>query len=1316
MKRFLFISFLCVISSISFAQVGVNNDCASAFNFTPVTTCGATAYNLRNATASGGVFGASNYDAWYNFTTPAGVTSVTITISGYGSSLNNTNTFVQAFNSTSCPTDLSTLIATSSSGSSTLSLTGLTPNTQYYFRVYSTTNPTGNPTNQWNYSICVSYTPVLANDLCTNATTVTPVTTCGATTNQTLLNATATGSPTNVAGTTNDVWYTFTTPANIRNIQIAASGFGANLSSANTYIEAFTSSSCAAGVFTGTSIATTASGTSTLSLTNLTPSTQYYFRVFTTASATGGATTDWGFSICVSYTAVPSNDDCANALTLTPGTTNSSGSVLNATASGTTVGCATGTPDDDVWYKFTTTSTQTYATITVTPGSTLSTNGAMIQVYSGTCGSLTSIACGQNTLTISSGLSVSTQYYVRVYSSSAYSTTPASAAVTNNFSILVTAPIATTNITAGKMNEVYRQTVLSAANILNDPWEVTYGPDNYLWVTEAKGYKLNRIHPVTGAKQVVLDVSQGSTFFSSPADQAFNCQFANGAGAQGGFAGMALHPKFLDPSSPQNYVYIAYVHSNPSTAVFVNRIVRFFYNTSTNKLESPVSICDTIPGSQDHNSQRMIITPMTQGGNDYYLFYAAGDMGAGQQYPTLNITRPMKAQHINAYEGKILRFALSDTCSGTGNQKWIPDSNPYNNTAPIVGKSAVWSIGMRNNQGFAYNPALNILYGSSHGPFSDDEINIIEGFKNYGHPLVVGYAADGNYNGTTTPGLSTSISVGVPFGWTGGSYTADGQAAAASSAPPIGNEMNNVNTINANASLYGAYKDPIFSAYPGTGSGTVSSIWSAATTPGNAGWHSEGWSGLDLYTHTYIPGWKNSLLAAGLKWGRTIRLKLNNAGTAVIPVAGADTVTYFQSSNRYRDIAFAPNGREIYLAMDRSPAGSAATVGNPAATVSACAGCVIKYEFLGYNSSAGTSTIPTSIPIDAGTINNCATGTAVTINAENGNNNLWVPITGPDGNIVAEINANGNNLGNITSSFYTKAGAARQTGGGVKYMNRNITINVQNQPTSNVSVRLYITADELQDMITSTGGSVSGITDIGIFKNTDGCGNALSATPTSQTITGRYTHGTYGYAIQSDISSFSTFYFMSTSATLPANVITFKATAVGDDAKLQWTVEDQQNVERYVIERSNNGINFTAVGSIDAKGSANEKIDYHFTDINAASFASTVYYRIKIADKDGSAKYTNVQSVSFENFTRAFVSVQPNPVVNNATVLVTSTTEEMAQLRITDNTGRIVISRNIRLIKGRNTLELNVSGLPSGLYYVDITGKNINQKTKLVKQ
>jgi glucose/arabinose dehydrogenase len=1324
MKRILFISFLCAISFVSYAQPDA---CTTPFNLTPQTTCGATAnHSLQNSTATGSPTNAAGTtnDVWYTFTTPAGITSVVITLSNPGQYV-QTNAYIEAFSGGSCGsgtfsgTSLGTSAVTTASGTS-LSLNSLSGSTQYYFRVFTITANTGTtPANRWDFDICVSYTPVLVNDLCSSATNLTPTTSCGATGSQTLLNATTTGSPTNGAGTTRDVWYTFTTPANIRNVQIAASGFGTNLTSSNTYIEAFTASSCAAGVFTGTSIATTASGTSSLSLTNLTPSTQYYFRVFTTGTATGGATTDWGFSICVSYTAVPSNDDCAGALTLTAGTTNSTGSVLNATASGTTVGCATGTPDDDVWYKFTTGSTQTFATITVTAGATLSADGAMIQVYSGACGSLTSIACGQSELTISSGLSTSTQYYVRVYSLSAYSTTPASASVTNSFSILVTSPSSTT-ITSGKMNEVYRETILSAANVLADPWEVTYGPDNYLWVTEAKGYKLNRIHPVTGAKQVVLDISQNSTFFSSPADQAFNCQFANGTGAQGGFAGMALHPKFLDAGSPQNYVYISYVHSNPSTAVFVNRIVRFFYNTSTNKLESPVSICDTIPGSQDHNSQRMIIVPMTQGGSDYYLFYAAGDMGAGQQYPTANIVRPMKAQVLNAYEGKILRFALSDSCSGVSNQKWIPDSNPYNNVSPIVGKSAVWSIGMRNNQGFAYNSALNILYGSSHGPFSDDEINIIEGFKNYGHPLVIGYAADGNYNGTTTPGLSTSISVGVPFGWTGGSYTTDGQAAAASSAPPVGNETTNMGTINASAALYGAYQDPIFSAYPGTGTGTVSSIWSAASTPGNAGWHSEGWSGLDLYTHTLIPGWKNSLLAAGLKWGRTIRLKLNATGTAVIPVAGADTVTYFQSTNRYRDIAFAPNGKEIFLAMDRSAAASAATVGSPPSTVGSCLGCVIRYEFLGYTPSGTSpfpSTIPTSIAIDSSTSAGCVTATAVTINAENGNNNLWVPITGPNGDIIAEIDANSNNLGDITTSFFTRTGNPVRTGFGNKYLNRNVTINVQNNPPATpVSVRLYLTAQELADMVATSGSGVTGIADLSVFKNSDPCGTTMASSALGQTVTGRYVQSTYGHAIQFDVTSFSSFYFMSSSSTLPFDLFSFTGKAIADNSKLEWVVNNEVDVISYTVERSLDNTTFEKIGTVDAKNIPATNLTYNFIDYNAGKLANKVYYRVHSNENNGVKKYTNIIDVSFGALQDVYVNVFPNPVAEKTTVTINAIADETAQLNVVDNTGRTIQTIEVNLVKGKNIVQLDMSNYKAGVYYLDINGKAINEKVKLIKQ
>jgi glucose/arabinose dehydrogenase len=295
------------------------------------------------------------------------------------------------------------------------------------------------------------------------------------------------------------------------------------------------------------------------------------------------------------------------------------------------------------------------------------------------------------------------------------------------------------------MNEVYKQTTLSGSGVLQYPWEITYGPDNNLWITESRGSKVYKMDPNTGTKTTVLDISLGSTWLPSPSDS-LNVQF-NSGWPQGGLAGLAIHPNFLDGTGLHDYVYISYVHRNlggssPTGLIFRNKLVRFKYNSGTGKLETPAVICDTLPGSNDHNSQRIIIAPVTTGGTNY-LFYASGDMGAGQ---FSNRTRPNKAQNPASYEGKILRFNI-DTVGGL---PWVPTDNPYSST------SAVWSIGIRNNQGFAYNPSLNILYGASHGPYSDDEINIIQQFKNYGHPLIEGFV-DGNYDGAFVQGTDTSV-------------------------------------------------------------------------------------------------------------------------------------------------------------------------------------------------------------------------------------------------------------------------------------------------------------------------------------------------------------------------------------------------------------------------------------------------------------------------------------------------------------------------------------------------------------------------------
>lgn len=1107
-----------------------------------------------------------------------------------------------------------------------------------------------------------------SNNTCATATILTINPNCNST-NGDLYLANST-SPTGSCGNRADVWYQFTVPANTSSITINVSltSNPSSLTVNNTFIELFNTANC---TLNGNAVQG-CQGIQTPRTYSVTAGATYYFRIYTSASPTTNPTR-WGFNVCVT-----SNDNCNTSATITPGTS-LNGNLFNAsTSTGVPVGCATGTPDDDVWFRFVAISNHATITLSNFGGNISSTNG-MIQVFNGSagCGSLTSIACGRGNVNIPSGLNIGTTYFIRVYTSGAGQagfTGPGS-----YFQISVT-PSAPVIVSSGRMKEMYQQTILSSINTLDNPWEVTYGPDNKLWITESKGYRLYRMDPVTGNRDTVLDISQGSSFLPI-ADQIFNMQFSISTNnPQGGFAGMALHPKFLDATDPKNFVYVSYVHTfivnnNPNGVYYTNRLVRFTYSTSTGKLGSPVSLCDTLPGSNDHNSQRMIIVPVS---GTPYLFYASGDMGSGQFN---NRLRPMKAGLVDSYEGKILRFNLeADTDPGTLDQ-WIPNDNPFNVTLGV--QTAVWALGIRNNQGFAYDTALNKLYGSSHGPYSDDEINIIEPGRHYGHPYVIGFKADNNYNGS---------SAGAPLTTAGG----------VSTCPIIVNENNNADSIGA------SYKDPLFSAYAAN-QATVNNIWS--TNPSNGGWPSEGWSGLDLYTHTLVPGWKKSLVSASLKWGRLVRTRLNATGDSVIATGTTDTVSYFGSVNRFRDLAIHPGGKDLFVIMDRSSTTSGPSAANP--VVPGCPGCVQKYSFIGYADQLGKSTIPAEIDITAGSANSCVTGTTININSSN--NNYWVPITGPDGNIMAEIFANGQSLGEINSSFYKNVGAIRNKGN-ARYMDRNITITPQNQPSSNVKIRLYFSKAEYDALDLNPFSQVSTLTDVKIHKNNDPCLGTISGSTTIINPTFSEVHGANGYMLQADINSFSSFYFGAANLTLPLNLITFRGVYKSGSSYLNWETKNEINSDYFIVERSTNGNIFEEIGKINAKGKVNQNTNYELIDAKASLLGvSNIYYRLKIVDRDGSYSYSSIVLITVPDILITIINIFPNPTRGEATVSISSPKEQKIQWQLVDQAGRVINNQSTVVRKGSNNIPVSLQSLPSGTYFIKVNGPFVSTIQKLQK-
>jgi aldose sugar dehydrogenase len=444
---------------------------------------------------------------------------------------------------------------------------------------------------------------------------------------------------------------------------------------------------------------------------------------------------------------------------------------------------------------------------------------------------------------------------------------------------------------------------------LSHPFEMLYGPDDSLWVTEKTG-RIIKVSPLTGGRRIIATIS--SVYITISRD---GSGVATSIG-QDGVLGMALHPNF-GKGLGKDSVYIAYCYDNDASAA-VDRRIRisaFRYNRNSDPgLTGETTLLQGIPGSNDHNSGRLIIGP------DNKLYYTCGDNGANQFGNKCN---PIRSQNLPAsttdyvnYLGKVLRINMDGT---------IPSDNP------LLGgiRSHVYTLGHRNPQGLVFEmesvggftvpKAGGRLYSSEQGGKVDDELNIITAGQNYGWPRISGNNDNLNYiyynysstGGSCNPGWNDNTNP-TSFGITG--------------------------LTESSASITN-FQPPLFRMYTECGSNPTSVCDLSSTN--NLLWPTLAPSSVDYYWSGQITGWRNSLLVPTLKKGTLYRYKLNAAGDGIV----GDSIPYFRDGNRYRDVAINKDGSKIYLLTDSIGNTSGPTGGSNTSLLNR--GAILEFSFLG---------------------------------------------------------------------------------------------------------------------------------------------------------------------------------------------------------------------------------------------------------------------------------------------------------------------------------------------------------------------------------
>ncbi len=353
----------------------------------------------------------------------------------------------------------------------------------------------------------------------------------------------------------------------------------------------------------------------------------------------------------------------------------------------------------------------------------------------------------------------------------------------------------------------------------------------------------------------------------------------------------------------------------------------------------------------------------------------------------------------------------------------------------------------------------------------------------------------------------------------------------------------------------------------------------------------------------------------------------------------------------------------------------------------------------------------TPAPVAHGDPGNCVSFTPVTINPSN--NNQWIAITDANGDAVAEIKANGNNLGLVSAYAYIHNGSPRENSAYKMFLDRNLTIHVENEellPDTRIEVRLYVRGSEYNAlaMATNSQSELSGITtisDISIFKSeNDECSadleGTLAAVTTSAEAWGQ------DYVFTTSVSSFSTFYFGAKENTnpLPVQLTRFSGTRREGAVQLHWQTSEEKDFSHFTVERSMNGKMFEGIGKVKGVKAGMQPL-YEFYDVQTGD-GRRLYYRLMMTDLDGSCSYSRI--ISVEAGEQLLSAVYPNPVRTDLYVAPQSG----RKWHITDLSGRKIKAGRLQ----KADSPIGVSQLAPGVYLLQLESDGVHKTFRFVKE
>jgi len=184
---------------------------------------------------------------------------------------------------------------------------------------------------------------------------------------------------------------------------------------------------------------------------------------------------------------------------------------------------------------------------------------------------------------------------------------------------------------------------------------------------------------------------------------------------------------------------------------------------------------------------------------------------------------------------------------------------------------------------------------------------------------------------------------------------------------------------------------------------------------------------------------------------------------------------------------------------------------------------------------------------------------------------------------------------------------------------------------------------------------------------------------------------------------------------LPLQLISFSGSLLNGKPQLRWVTAENETGDHFEVQKSFDGRNFTTTAFIQTT-SKDGLESYIYNEPNTIN--GNVYYRLKMVNKIGSTKYSNIVPLKIKDDGKnGKLVVLENPVNNTVNFMYSAADNEDDVLNIYSVSGAKVFTKKIPIRKGPNTISLNIDvKMPGGVYVMELANAKERSVAKLIKQ